>query len=485
MWLATLLFLTVGAAPANAATVTTPTSCTNNAQPGTSALPITMSGAFTPAAPTAGATVTLSGATFTIDVPGGTLLAGYGLGLLSAGVNNIPAKVNLTILGSGTEQTSQTLPPISVTGTTTITDPTTDNKTSGDETATPLSVTATVPDSTWTATGPTVALSLGDSTTTAEVGPGGIIKVTFTCTPGTPSPAGCGDPPAADCTGTTPVAAQPFASSGAVETTTTTAGGTTTTTGATTTAVTTTPTSGVTTTVPVNAAPTEISGTAAYTGACRNSATPDVSELLFEASGRTLSPIAAGSAANLTNQSWKVTVPASVLQTGIGLGLLKPGDTPTGLATITVAASNTRQGTATANAIPLSIGPIAVDGAGQALAAVTTFAVPNMSFTSVGGDVAFAMASTSVEVSLGPVKVTFTCQPKAPVATIVTAAVRGTTGSTAGPTRVAGVSQTRQSSGSLARTGPSALVKIVLAIGLIDLGYLCWSATRPRRRELR
>lgn len=200
----------LGASPASAGTVTTPNSCTNNAQPGTSSLPITLSGTATPNPAELGTDViTLSGATFTIDVPSATLLAGYGLGLLVEGVNNIPATVNLTLLGSNTAEGSQTLPPLSVTGTTTITDPTPSNKTSGDETATPLTVTATLPDSTWTPTGGDVGLSLGDSTTSALVA-GGIITVTFSCTPGEPGPAGCGDPPLPDCTTTIPIPAVPF-----------------------------------------------------------------------------------------------------------------------------------------------------------------------------------------------------------------------------------------------------------------------------------
>jgi hypothetical protein len=62
---------------------------------------------------------------------------------------------------------------------------------------------------TWTPTGGNVALSLGTSSTSALVA-GGIITVTFNCTPGTPGPAGCGDPPLVDCTTTIPVPALPF-----------------------------------------------------------------------------------------------------------------------------------------------------------------------------------------------------------------------------------------------------------------------------------
>jgi hypothetical protein len=201
----------LGATPARADTVTTPTSCTNTAQAGTTALPVTLAGDATPNPATLGVdTVTLAGATFGIDVPPTVLLAGYGLNLLSVGVNNIPAQVNLTLLSSGAAEASATVGPIDVIGVTTITDPTPTNRTSGDESATPLAVTAVIPTTNWTPTGGPLSIRLGDSSTTALVGPGGVIAVTFSCTPGTPTPAGCGAAPLPACTGTSPVPAVPF-----------------------------------------------------------------------------------------------------------------------------------------------------------------------------------------------------------------------------------------------------------------------------------
>lgn len=206
----------LGASPASAGTVTTPMSCTNTAQAGTSALPNTVTGLATPNPATIGNTLTLAGATFGIDVPPTVLLAGYGLGLLTIGVNNIPADVVVSLSASNTSEGTQALPTVSVLGVTTITDPTPANKTSGDESATPLAVSATLPTTTWTTTGGNAAFSIASSSTTALVGPGGVIAVTFSCVPGTPSPAGCqllpppppGSPP--NCSGTTSVPAVPF-----------------------------------------------------------------------------------------------------------------------------------------------------------------------------------------------------------------------------------------------------------------------------------
>ncbi len=65
-------------------------SCTNTAQAGTSALPNDLTGAATPNPVTLGNTVSLSGATFGINVPPTVLLAGYGLNLLTIGAELDP-----------------------------------------------------------------------------------------------------------------------------------------------------------------------------------------------------------------------------------------------------------------------------------------------------------------------------------------------------------------------------------------------------------
>jgi hypothetical protein len=223
-----------------------------------------------------------------------------------------------------------------------------------------------------------------------------------------------------------------------------------------------------------------VTGTGAYVTTCSNSVTPDKSELSFEVTGTTKSPVAAGGPVSLTGQSWKVTVPASVLQTGMNLVGIKAGDTLAATATASVFATNTAEGTVTSAPTALSVGPIQVDGAGAALPATTSFAVSDMAWTATGGDVVFAMDKTSVEVSIGPLKVSFTCEPKDPSIAIVTAKVSGSSGT---PAAVRGVTVTRSS--SLPRTGTNPLVPMALAVGLLDLGYLLMSAAQPARRRLR
>lgn len=488
LWTSVLAFAAFSAPPAAASTVTTTSSCTNNAQAGTTALPITLSGTATPATAASGDTITLAGATFGIDVPATVLVTGYRLGLLSAGANSIPAEVHLTLLGANTTQGSIALPALSVTGNTTISDPTPANKNSGDETATPLAVSASLPTTTWTASGGNVAISLGDSTTTALVGPGGVISVTFSCTPGTPTPAGCGPAPLAACTGTNPVPAAPFttvtvggpgSSTTSTSTTSTTVGSSTTTTTAGSSTTSTTSGSATTTTRAPSPTQTTLTGTGSYATSCTNSVTPDISELAFKVTGSTLSPVTAGSTVKLTNQKWEVTVPGSVLQTGINLGLLKAGDKPAGTATVSVFAPNTKEGTIKAAPVAISVGPIVLDG-GQASAVTTSFNVADMTWTAVGGNVGFAMANAAIQVEIGPIKVDFSCKPKDPNITIVTATVSGTTNIPAAGAQVLGTTVS-----ALPRTGSNPAVPAALAIGLIDLGYLFVSSTQPTRRRRR
>jgi len=499
VWVSILALAAIGAPSASAATVTTGNSCTNNAQAGTTSLPITLSGVASPATAVSGDTITLDGATFAIDVPGTVLVTGYRLGLLSAGAVSIPASVNLTLLGANTDEGSATLPPLSVTGATTITDPTPANKNSGDETATPLAVTAALPTTTWTASGTgDVTIRLGDSSTTALVGPGGVISVTFTCTPGSPTPAGCGAAPLAACTGTDPVPAVPFtsvavgdgsstsSSSTSSSSSSSTTSSSTTTSSTTTSSTTTSSTSSTSTTAPP-VVPTTVSGTGTYATTCSNSVTPDLSELQFTAAGSTISPVEAGSTVSLTDQSWEVTVPGSVLQTGINLGLLKAGDSPAGTAEVSVFASNTKEGDVTSPPIPLSVGPIVVEG-GQAQPAKTAFSAPDMSWTAVGGDVVFAMSGAKVKVAIGPLEVTFTCAPADPSVAIVTAAVRGSTGippAKPGVQVLGATTRNAPAAQDLPRTGTNPLVPAAVAVGLIDIGYLLVSVARSARPRLR
>ena len=231
-----------------------------------------------------------------------------------------------------------------------------------------------------------------------------------------------------------------------------------------------------------------MTGTGNYTATCHNNVTPDASELAFSVKGTTISPVQAGSQVELFDQEWQITVPASVLQTGINLGLLHPGDSLPGEVTASVFASNTKEGTRTSAPTDFNAGPIeVVDGAAQPL--TTTFAIEDMSWTAVGGNVAFAMGETAMLIEVGPLEVVFTCGPKDPSVTIVEAAVIGMTDippadRPGSGTEVEGAAVEPEAE-ALPKTGSNPIVPIAVAIGLIDLGYLLISAGRPARRKLR
>jgi len=192
----------------------------------------------------------------------------------------------------------------------------------------------------------------------------------------------------------------------------------------------------------------------------------------------------------LSNQSWEMDVPGSVLTAGINLGLLNDGDTVQGSVTPAVFASNTQQGTQTGSPVNVAIGPISVDPATlQANDASAKFGVADMTWTAVGGDVSFSLAQTSALVTIGPLKITFTCSPDANAAGFDTVHVLGKTdippAGKGGSTTTSTVPPTVVEGEQLARTGYSPLFFLVLGLTILDLGYLFWSAAQPppdRRR---
>lgn len=309
-----------------------------------------------------------------------------------------------------------------------------------------------------------------------------LVNISFYCWPGTQAnAAGNGMTP-----GTTSAIATATGPGG---TTTTAAGGTTTTTAAG--ATTTTAAGGTTTTTAAGGTPTTAggvvttaasssTGTKDYTATCTNSLTPDKSQLTFTVAGTAPTQVVAGSPVTLTKQTWKVAVPGTLLDTGINLGLLNPGVTVSGRVTPGLFASNTKEGLLAASPVTVAFGPIALDAAtGLAKPASSTFAIPDLTWTSVGGTIGYEMAKTVVDVSIGTIKVTFTCNPDTKGA-FVSTAVTGATGiraaANAGTAQVAGE--------SIARTGPRHLLfQFIAALALIDLGYLTFSTTWKKRRR--
>jgi len=397
-----------GASPASAGTQVTTNSCQNSATGTFTDLDITHTGAPTPNPATLGLDqLTLSGASVSAFFPAAVLIAGYNLGLLNVGVNDIPGTMDVTILASNTTEGSQTLAGIAISGQTTIGDPD-GTKGTGDETATDLSVTATIPSSTWTPTGGDVAFSDGGSITVASVF-NGLIKVKFTCLPGTSTPAGCVTNAAVDCTGRAASPATPFdtvvVNSAPASTTTTAPSSSTTTTTA--------PASTTTTTVA-----TPVSGTQVTTNSCQNTATGTFTDISFTHSGTTST---ASGVVTLSGTAVAAEFPSAVLVAGYNLGLLTTGlNTIPGTMDVTILGSNTSEGSQTFSGIAISgettiTDPDGTPGNGDETATplVVSISIPDSQWTPTGGDILFSDGGsvTTASVFNGLVKVSFKCQP--------------------------------------------------------------------------
>ena len=183
------------ASSASAASATTPNACANSVTPNFSQIGLTTSGddGLTTVAP--GGTTTTTGLSQQGAVPGTIFVAGYDLGILDDGVNNIPATVNTKIEGTNTTQGTQTSSNAATAVSTTIDDPN-DVPGSGDETATPAAFTANYANMTWTAgASGTInyrqdsipAWPATDASNTLRIAAvvGGVFNVTFRCAPGT------------------------------------------------------------------------------------------------------------------------------------------------------------------------------------------------------------------------------------------------------------------------------------------------------------
>ena len=193
------------ASSASAGSATVSNACANSVTANFSQIEVTTSGddGLTSVAP--GDATTLSGLTQSAAIPGAIFVAGYNLGLLAVGPNNIPANVRSTIEATNTVEGSQNTntvggapPNGSVTVSTTITDPDGTPGT-GDESATDASFSVTYNDLNWTAGASgtieyrqqsIAAWPPTDANNTLRIQAlvGGFLNVVFRCAPGTVTP---------------------------------------------------------------------------------------------------------------------------------------------------------------------------------------------------------------------------------------------------------------------------------------------------------
>ncbi len=193
------------ATPAAAGTATTSNACANSVTANFSQIEVTTSGADGVDTVAAGGATTLSGLSQSASIPGAIFVAGYNLGLLQQGTNNIPANVQTKIEGTNTTQGTQTTntvggtpPNGSVSVTTVITDPDGTPGT-GDESATDASFSVSYNDLSWTAGASgtinyrqesigTAPPTSANNTLLINALIAGFLNVQFRCAPGTVTP---------------------------------------------------------------------------------------------------------------------------------------------------------------------------------------------------------------------------------------------------------------------------------------------------------
>jgi hypothetical protein len=173
----TLLLALAIAAPASAAT--SPNSCRYSYDAYYRDMAVQITGTVPDAAEvTPGQVVKTAQGTAGIELPAYLASFGYAVGLLQPGKNDIPVKVWIAIRATNTAERVQVAGPIAVTATTTITvDPADDNRFLA---ATPFEYTTpVVPELTWTAVGGDIVVSqapAGSITTPLPVGTGGALR---------------------------------------------------------------------------------------------------------------------------------------------------------------------------------------------------------------------------------------------------------------------------------------------------------------------
>jgi hypothetical protein len=453
-----------------------------------------------------GGTVTLANTKVTVVVDSAIIAAGVTAGVVNAGDNSVASTVKLTLRGTNTVETTQVVQGVGNVNFNVAIDGGT-----GAVTVTPNPVTATVNlgDSVWTSNGGG-DISIAESATPPSnstlptiadrnAAPlqilnrvNNAINANFYCWPGTggpsPAPLSLGSSSAiatvavsAGSTTLPPATTTPPATTVPPATTTTVAGGTTTTAPTTTVSVSTGPPP--TTTAPATTVPAgPVTKTVDYTTTCKNSVTPDQSSIPFTVKATAINRAALGSKVTVTGQRWTVTVPGSVLDTGINLGLLNPGDTINGKVEAVSSVGNATPGSVTASAIPIKVGPIQVDAvSGAAKPAAVSFDVPDTVVTATGGTLTVTLGVSKITVTIGALNVTFTCTPASggPFAQVEVAG-QGTV-----PATTSTVPKVASSGAKVPKTGSDdrqLMFSALLALALLQLGAVLWGGVRRQSR---
>ncbi len=185
-------------APASALAVAQSNACDNSATTNNNQITVDTSGT-SPASVSPGDSITLSNIKQSGTIPASIFVAGYNLGVLSEGTNNIPTDFYTVLEGTNTVEGAKTTNTASSTLTTTINDPD-DTPGTGDETATDASFDVSYNDLIYTAGAGGVVDFRQDTIQPVNAGTkvgsfiavgklfGGAIKINFACSPGAVTP---------------------------------------------------------------------------------------------------------------------------------------------------------------------------------------------------------------------------------------------------------------------------------------------------------
>lgn len=211
-----------------------------------------------------------------------------------------------------------------------------------------------------------------------------------------------------------------------------------------------------------------------YDSECTNSVTPDISEIAW---GVDATATDSGGSVVVSGQQWQVTVPGSVFDAGVNLGLISDGQEVGVLTDVELVGSNTSERSIIAEDISLSL-VVEVGADGASADATVPFAVPDMTFTSTGSPVEFSLGKMDMDVDIGliaPIK--FSCAAVAGQAPFLTVGAGG-----------GGGDAQSDGGGQLAATGVDEItVWLLVGVGvvLVDVGYMTLSTLRPGRARSR
>lgn len=244
---------------------------------------------------------------------------------------------------------------------------------------------------------------------------------------------------------------------------------------------------------------TTVHGSAADTNKCTSHLEPELQPdgkpaIVVELSSDAGPQPHLGDPITLSDTKVGLTIPATLLQSGVDVNLIKNGDKVPSVVTTVIAGSNTVEQT---HSYSVSQTATIVVKGGKAQPLHATLALPTTNWTPVNGtsDVLFSEKSVKIVSTISlksaglTVTATFKCSPSTAPTFVALGAtgVPSTTGGATTPTTIGdGPVNTSATGGAteLPRTGSSPWPLLVVAAVCIDLGMLAIAAAKRRRRPL-